>query len=218
MALPPGHVCFTRPARKHPRKFKEKDLKRIAKYLQRDGISPLKILGIIAGVLGLGWLVCLAARTLDNTLTISRFIAKVGGILAFSKIIDFLLTVVTSGAFKRLARVFRFASILILAVGVLEGISRAIKQIVSDADKIENISRYLHDVCDAAKEAAQDAGNFIGEEFGDISESVIDQVSDLPEQLDEIGGSISGVFDSAIDSAEDLIEDIGDAINQLKNR
>lgn len=172
MALPPGKVEFTRPARKKPRLYTEKDLKRIAGLVVESGVSPVKVLAGIAVGLGLGWLFCVAARTIDNTLTIKRFLLKLGGILAIAKITDFLLTVVTSGAFKKLVVVTRIAAVVIVLVAVLESLARALAGMVEDASMMEEASGLVHDLCSTARDIAAAASEEIGAKYNDVKDII----------------------------------------------
>lgn len=174
MSLPPGPTCFTRPFRAKPRVFTEKDVARIARYVVKGGVSPLKVVGVVAGVLGFGWILCIAARAIDNAFTLTKFIAKIGGILALSRLIDFFLTVFTSGAFQRLARVARVSALVLLLIAVMDGLRKAISGVIGDAAIIEEASGFLHEACDAAKEAAKAAGESIGDKYSDVADWVDD--------------------------------------------
>lgn len=174
MSLPPGHTCFTRPFRSKPRVFTLQDVARISKYAQKGGASPIAIIGTVAGVLGFGWILCFAAKSVDNAFTLTKFLAKIGGLLAFSKFMDFILTVVTSGAFARLARVAKLTAVVALFAAVASGIIKAVNSIVSDAAIIEEASDILHGACTAAKEAASKAGEAIGDKYDDLADWVDD--------------------------------------------
>lgn len=185
-----GFVCFYRPRRKRARVFTAKDVQRIAKYAQSDGAHPLEILAGVGFALGLGWVFCLAARSIDNALTIGSAIAKIGGILALGRIADFILTVLSGGLFKRLALTTRIGLLFVLAVVSLQGILHAGRQILGDMDFLKSASDTIHDVCHRVRELAEDAGeviddryndarDFTGDLFGDITATQVDKAFKL---------------------------------------
>jgi len=176
MSLPSGHVCFNRPYRSKPRVYTLSDVARIAKYTQKSGATPLQIIGTVAGVLGFGWLLCFAARSIDNAFTLTRFLAKIGGLLAFSKLMDFLLTVLTSGAFQRLARIAKISAVVALFIAVANGIVKAVTSIANDAAIIEEASELLHNACTAAKDAAAKAGEVVGDKYNDAADWIDDSL------------------------------------------
>jgi len=169
-------VCYYKPNRTRVRHFSEKDVRRIAKYAIQDGADPIKILAGVAVAAGLGYAFCIMVRAIDNTLNLGRGLAKIGGVLALGKLIDFLLTVVTNGAFKRLGQVNRVAAIIILAIGLLEGLLRAAKSILEDASTIDMASEMAHKLCDAAKEFAGEAKEAIDDKWTDIADYIDDTI------------------------------------------
>jgi len=167
---PTGHVCFYRPARKNARVFTAKDVKRIAKYAVDDGAHPLEVLGGVGFALGLGWVFCLTARSIDNALNIGSAVAKIGGILALGRVVDFLLTVFTKGAFRRLALTTRIGVLFLLAIASLQGILRAAKSLMGDMALLEQASSIVHDMCHRVKDMASSAGEVIDEKYNETKD------------------------------------------------
>lgn len=167
---PTGYVCFYRPKRKRARVFTAKDVQRIAKYAQDDGAHPLQILAGVGFAMGLGWVFCLAARSIDNALTIGSAIAKIGGILALGRIADFILTVLSGGLFRRLALSTRIGLLFVLAVVSLQGILNAGRQILGDMDFLKSASDTVHEVCHRVRELAEEANEEIDERYNEVKD------------------------------------------------
>jgi hypothetical protein len=163
-------VCYNKPNRKKIRVFTAKDVRRIAKYAQEDGAHPLEILAGVAVFLGLGWVFCVMARVIDNSFNILGWVAKVGGVVALGRIVDFLLTVVSGGLFKRLPGTSRYTLVIVLTLGVLESILTAVQSLLHSAGLIKDASELAHDLCHRAKEVASEVGEVVGERYDDTAD------------------------------------------------
>jgi hypothetical protein len=167
-------VCYNRPNRKTIRVFTAKDVRRIAKYAQDDGAHPLDILAGVAVFLGLGWVFCIMVRVIDNSLNIMGWVAKVGGLIALGRIVDFLLTVVSGGLFKRLGGTTRITLVIVLTLGVLESILTAVQSLLHSAGLIKAASELAHDLCSRAKAIAGEIGEDVGERYDDTADFATD--------------------------------------------
>lgn len=163
-------ICYNKPNRKKIRVFTAKDVRRIARYAQEDGAHPLEILAGVGVFLGLGWVFCVMARVVDNSFNILGWVAKVGGVLALGKIVDFLLTVVSGGLFKRLGGTTRITLVIILTLGVLESILTAVQSLLNSAGLINAASELAHDLCSRAKAIAGEIGEVVGEKYDDTAD------------------------------------------------
>jgi len=167
-------VCYNKPNRKKIRVFTAKDVRRIAKYAVDDGANPLDILAGVAVFLGLGWVFCIMVRVIDNSLNIMGWVAKVGGLIALGRVVDFLLTVVSGGLFKRLGGTTRISLVIILTLGVLESILTAIQSLLHSAGLIKTASELAHDLCSRAKAIAEDTGEILGDKYDDVADFTTD--------------------------------------------
>lgn len=165
MALKAGEVTYKRPNRTKPRVFTEKDVGRIARYCKEDGGSDLKILALVAVNLKLGWIFCVAANSLSNVISILNVLAKVGSALAVSRLIDFILTVLTSGAFKRLAKVKGLAAIVVVLIAVGDGLKNSIEKLIDDTQTINKVHEVLKTICEITTALSQDDNNVVDNEI-----------------------------------------------------
>ena len=145
-------VCYNRPNRTKRRVFTAKDVARIAKYAQEDGADPRNVAVGVISALGLGYVLCASAKAVNSAVGIAALIVKIGGALAIGKIIDFLLTVVTNGLFKKLPITRRYLAVLILALSVSEGILKSVKSLMEDASVITGVAELINDLCERIKQ------------------------------------------------------------------
>lgn len=162
--------CYNKPNRKKPRVFTEKDVRRIAKYAIDDGASAFEIAAGVFVAAGLGYLICVASRAIDNSANIYKAVLRIGGILALGRVIDFLLTLLSSGVFRRLPRTNQIALVLVLAVAALESILKAAKSLLEDAEIIVSAADAIHVLCNRARELAIESGEFIGNKYDDAAD------------------------------------------------
>lgn len=84
----PGKVCFTRPQRKQPRVYSERDVGRIVAYARNDGASDTLLIAYILQSFGLRSIQCLLFRILDilNTaIFLSAILLVLKGITSMMK-------------------------------------------------------------------------------------------------------------------------------------
>lgn len=159
--------CYVKPNRKTTRKFTANDVQRIARYAIDDGADALEILGYVAISAGFGYVFCRAARAIDTATSLSRVVVKVAGILAVSKLVDFLLTVVTRGAFARLPVINKIAASIVLAVGISEGILKLARDFLADEQMIVQTAELTHRLCAVVKEKLSEGGEGISALYDD---------------------------------------------------
>jgi len=141
-------VCYNKPNRSKPRVFTAKDVARIAKYASEDGADPRNIAVMVISALGLGYVICASAKAVNSAAGIAGLIVKIGGVLAVGKIVDFLLSVVTNGFFKKLPIVKRYLAVVVLALAVSEGILKAVQNLMNDASIISGAVELSNDLCE----------------------------------------------------------------------
>lgn len=155
--LKTGRVCFYRPKRKRVRVFTSADVKRITKYAIDDGADPRDLLVGVASAAGLGYLLCASSKAVNSALTIASLLTKIGGALAVTKIIEFLLSLVTSGLIKKLPLLRRYAAVILLIAGTAEGILKATKDLFDSAEIITSSAEAINDLCERGKALAVDS-------------------------------------------------------------
>lgn len=163
-------VCYYKPNRTRVRVFTAKDVRRIAKYAIDDGANAVDVLAGVAVFAGLGWVFCVAARAIDNSFNILSWLTKIGGIVAISKTVDFLLTVVSGGFFRRLPSSNRVALVVILALGVFEPILRSAKGLLDSAHVIQEAADIVHNLCSKVKEIAGELGEEISDKYNEVAD------------------------------------------------
>lgn len=141
-------VCYNRPNRTKRRVFTNKDVARIAKYAVDDGADPRDLAVGVLSALGLGFVLCASAKAVNSAVGIAALIAKIGGALALGKLLDFLLTVVTNGLFRKLPLTKRVTAVVILVLAVSEGIIKATQQLLEDATVITGAAELMNDLCE----------------------------------------------------------------------
>jgi hypothetical protein len=141
-------VCYIRPNRTKRRVFTKSDVARIAKYAVDDGADARDIVVGVISTLGLGFVLCASAKAVNSAVGIAALITKIGGILAIGKIVDFLLTVVTNGLFKKLAVTQRYLAVIVLALAVSEGILKWAKTLMESASVITGAAELINDLCE----------------------------------------------------------------------
>jgi len=149
--FPPGLVTFYRPARKKKRVFTARDVARIAKYAIEDGADPLDVLVGILKSTGRSGQACQIVAGISLLLAISKLMVQIGGILAVSKILDFLLTVLTNKTFQRLPWVRRASAVLIILAASYDGIIKAVTEAVSDVGIYEALLASVSEICEREK-------------------------------------------------------------------
>jgi hypothetical protein len=154
-------VCRNVPNRTKPRPFTAKDVRRIAKYAAEDGANAIEIFAGVAGVLGFGYVFCRAARYLDSLISLTNLVAKIGGILAVGRVVDWLLTVLSNGAFRRLPIVGRYLSVIVLALAFVQGAFKALQSIIDEASVIKDLSNTVHSLCSKVNDIVENVGENI---------------------------------------------------------
>lgn len=160
-------VCTYKPNRSKRRTFTAKDVARIARYATKDGTSPIEIFGVVAAGLGIGYLLCLAARAIDTATRLSKVIIEISGTVALAKLLDFLVNLLTRGALRKIPIIQRSLAAMLIAIGVTENIIKLAKQFAEDELFFAEASEILHQACSRAREAIIESGGELGEKFND---------------------------------------------------
>jgi len=99
--FPAGRVCFTRPARKKPRVYTERDVGRIIAYARNDGASDVLLFAYILQSFGLRKMQCIIFKVLD----ILNTAVFLGAILLLLKGMAGLVKVIKIVTFGKKSRV-----------------------------------------------------------------------------------------------------------------
>jgi len=108
--------CYEKPNRRKKRKYQCSDVARITKYAEQNGCDKHELMVIVAESLGFVGIFCVAAKGLSALNPILELIAKIGTVLAITKLIDTLVKWLAESTFTKLpqTRIAAAAIILIL--------------------------------------------------------------------------------------------------------
>jgi hypothetical protein len=149
MALPGGHLkSCTRPFRKRPRVFTEKDVARISRYAVGDGADTLKLLASVIVALGLGVIVCKAARGYVAVMSISNGIAQIGGVLAVSALIQRAITLLSRNIILKIPILNRVTILVVSVLVAIDAIINPIADLLSDLEGLDDVANFLNKLCE----------------------------------------------------------------------
>jgi len=159
--------------------FTARDVGRIAKYSAEDGASDVEILAEVAVALGYGWVICTAAKALNDALNVTSALIKIGGALAVSKLLDFLLTVISSGTFKKLAVNKVIALLIVLATATLESLIKAARSMIDKSAQIKQAAGQVRDLCIAVRKLQPDVDDQVIaiNELADLTTDVLEAIN-----------------------------------------
>jgi len=147
MALRSGEVCYVRPARKRARVFTASDVKRIAKYAHEDGADPYEIIAGVVVFLGFGTLLCKVAQIVQDVLSVTKALIKIGGILALAKIADMLINALSNKLLKKVPVIKKLSILLIVLLTSFKDLFSSLDRLLSNADTADEVSGVLNELC-----------------------------------------------------------------------
>lgn len=106
---------------------------------------------MIAGVavsLGIGALICKAADTINKVNIMTRFLVHSAGAAAVAKLLDVIISVLSSGAYRKIPKWNLIGILVVVALAVIENIAETVKSFMDDANTIDDVSTLLKAICD----------------------------------------------------------------------
>jgi len=150
-------VCIERPNRTEPRPFNERDLQRIAKLVQKSGVSVFKILGVVAFAIGLGAIICKAARLIDSFTGVLRILREIAIVLATSLAIKTMITFLQRSPIIRIPILNRVVIVVIILLVLIDRLMQRFSGLAKTLVDLEPITDTINNVCSAIIETAKDA-------------------------------------------------------------
>lgn len=148
--------CYVRPGRQRIRTFDAGSAARIAVLAQKSGDSSELIFAKIAVKLGFGRYICEFLKALNPLYSAVTALSRVAGALAVTKLLDFLLQVFASGAYKKLPRVNVIGIVVVLIIAFLEDLVKSVQEILKSVDILKEGIDRLQLVCDIIKQLEEE--------------------------------------------------------------
>lgn len=148
-------VCTYKPNRTKPRPFTEKDLRRIAKYVNEGGIPWFKILAAAAVGAGVGYLLCKLAQSVKNLSGLLGFVKQLALIATSAVAIRVLIEWLKKGKVARIPLVNRFALVLVIVLTIVEKIIESLSSVLDDVIFLEEIVDSLESACETVHDLVQ---------------------------------------------------------------
>jgi hypothetical protein len=145
--------CYYKPNRTKPRRFTEKDVKRIAKYAD-NGSNKYRIAAEVLTALGLGAGFCIAAKFVTDYQKVIRIIKEVGSILAVKQVITVILRMLGDKAILAIPFVNRVAILAIVVVLAIEKVIDLIADVVEEAEAVDDVIDTLNNLCQSIREVS----------------------------------------------------------------
>lgn len=165
MSLECGLVVYRRPCRKAPRTFNERDVKRIATYAVDAGIEPLTIAGYVLSGLGLGYVICIAAKSINSTISILRVIREIAVVFATATVVRLAIEWIKGSRLARIPRVNIIVAFVVAILVLIERVISAAEVLVENIDTLDSIVSALNSICSSVAEAGGDSVEFIRDKF-----------------------------------------------------
>jgi hypothetical protein len=177
-------VTYYKPNRSHPRHFTVKDLSRIAGYVERDsGMSKIKIVAAVASALGVGVLLCKAARITQHYFSLMKIVHQIVTILATSTALRLLIEYLKQSPII----VIPWVRWVMIALIALDGLANGILSIINDeigtlndvdniTDALDEACQYVDEIAGTAYEKTDDATNGRISDAIDTFKDTIDSV------------------------------------------
>lgn len=138
-------------------KWTAKDLARIARKLNDDGVDAGEILILVASAVGFVGLFCKIAKLLTAALSINTFIKQIGTILALSTFITTLIQFLIKAQLIAPTWLKIVLALLIALFVFIDKFIQALNETLSNLDTIDDVSQTVFELCDKAKELAGQA-------------------------------------------------------------
>lgn len=125
--------------------------------MQRDGTSAFKILGFVAVAVGLGALLCKAARLLDAFTGTLRIVREIAIVLATGLGIRVIIEFLKRSPILRIPILNRILIIVILVLVLVERLLQRFSDLAGTLDDLEPILSGVNSICDFVIEAGREA-------------------------------------------------------------
>lgn len=178
--------CYNKPNRKNPRMFTVKDVQRISRIMQRQGVNPITIIAGVFVALGLGATVCKGARSVSNVLAIQSYFLDIGVALGLAKIIDWLIQLFGKKLYVLIPKWNVVAILFILFLGWATNVLKKIGEVFSARADIEKVANTLDELCKEVKRIAAESG----QKIEDLVEDSNLNLDPFFEQIDRIKDAI----------------------------
>lgn len=150
-------VCIERPNRTEPRPFTEKDLQRIARLVQKSGVSVFKILGVVAFAIGLGAIICKAGRLIDSFTGVLRILREISIVLATSLGIKILIEFLQKSPIIRIPILNKVVIVVIILLVLVDRLMQRFAGLAQTLVDLEPITDTINNVCSAIIDTAKEA-------------------------------------------------------------
>ena len=132
-------------------------MSRIAKLVQGSGVSAFKVLAVVAVAIGLGALLCKAARILDAFTGVIRIVREIAIVLATGLAIRVIIEFLKRSPIIRIPVLNRVLIIVILVLVLVEKLLQRFASLAATLDALEPILNGINGICDFVIEAGRDA-------------------------------------------------------------
>lgn len=141
--------CYYKPNRARERVYTAKDVGRIARYALKDDTSSLYlIVAYVLVSLGLGYIVCRAAKTVHIALNIAGYFNELISAIAIGAFIDKLIWFATYGKYIPWPPLRALAFLLGVGLAFIQGIFNEAAKLVEDYADLYELATVLDSLCE----------------------------------------------------------------------
>lgn len=141
-------VCINRPNRSKPRLFRESDLARIARTMEKQGTPVRNIVVTVLIATGFAALTCKLAGGIRNTLGILRIIRQIALVLAAAGATNAIIIWLSRARRVPIPVVSTIIGWLLVFFLAIRALSKGAAGLASDLESIEDTAGILDDWCD----------------------------------------------------------------------
>lgn len=172
----------------------EKDLARIAKIVaaRKGANGAVIVLAAIASALGLGVVICKAARTVRSYLTVTTWLKEIFTALAIGQLVTVAIEFLLAAKLIAPPWLKLILACLIASLAVIDKLANVMPTIAGDIATAHEISATIDDWCRAVDEYA-------GEQFDAACDATGDACTAAKAAVDDAGWQMKGDVDKAID-------------------
>lgn len=147
--------CYVKPNRTSPRPYTEKDLSRIAGYVNESGVPWATIFGVLAISAGVAFLFCRARALVDLAQELRTWALDIVDFSAAITLVGWAIRLLLSGRSFPVWNVIAAGMVTFLTATLvlLRSLQRR-KQLLEDASSLREVLLYLESICDAAEARA----------------------------------------------------------------
>lgn len=134
------------------RPFTERDLARIAGYVNRDGVPWVGIIATVLITAGAGVLICKISDAISRTLGVLNIIKQIAAVLATAAALNAVIVWLSRIARVRIPVVTTVIARLLVLMLAIRALALGAGGLVSDLETIDDVSSTLAEWCDAVKD------------------------------------------------------------------